>query len=150
LAPAVEARVELAPEVVDAVKRTLKEAAGEGVSGGGYTVTTTIDPRLQAAARKALRDNLDAYDKRYKLLGPVAPPPAPDTKGGKNRKTKPAEKPFAGVPNNNEHRILTGVVVGTDDTNGMLDVQVGAALGSVKLADYERYNPQALPPSRFA
>ena len=31
-----------------------------------------------------------------------------------------------------------------------VDVRVGTVLGTVKLADYERYNPQHLPPSQFA
>ena len=73
LAPPVEPQGQLAPEVVELVKRTLKELAIDGKRSGGYTVTTTIDPRLQAAARKAVRENLAAYDKRYKLLAPFAP-----------------------------------------------------------------------------
>jgi penicillin-binding protein 1A len=135
------------------VKRTLKELALDSKRSGGYTVTTTIDPRLQAAARKAVRDNLAAYDKRYKLLAPFAPPPLPPT--GKaaattKKKQKAAEKPFEGTPKFSEHKVLNGVVVGTDDALGVIDVRVGSITGSVKLADYERYNPQHLPPSQFA
>src|SRR5262245_4209788 len=56
LPPAIEPQGTLAPEVVEIVKRKLKEVIGESKKGG-FTVTTTIDPRLQAAARKAVRDN---------------------------------------------------------------------------------------------
>jgi membrane carboxypeptidase/penicillin-binding protein len=34
-------------------------------------VTTSIDPRLQAAARKAVRDGLGAYASRQKLETPL-------------------------------------------------------------------------------
>src|SRR5258706_15550344 len=90
LPPAVEPLGTLAPEVVEIVKRKLKEAIGESKKGG-YTVTTTIDPRLQAAARKAVRDNLGAYDKRYKLLAPFSPPLV--AASGK-KKPKPSDKAF--------------------------------------------------------
>ncbi|HKQ68562.1 MAG TPA: PBP1A family penicillin-binding protein [Polyangiaceae bacterium] len=148
LAAAVEAQGSLAPEVVEIVKRTLKEVIGDGPKkSGGYTVTTTIDPRLQALARKAVRDNLDAYDKRYKLLAPFSPPAGVSAS---KKKPKPSEKAFEGTPKFSEHRVLLGAVVGSDDAQGMLDVRVGTVSGSVKLADYERYNPQHLPPSKFA
>src|SRR5450432_634870 len=137
---AVEAQGQLAPEVVEIVKRTLKEAIGETPKqGSGYTITTTIDPRMQAAARKAVRDNLDAYDKRYKLLGPFSPPLTANKK-----KPKPVEKPFEGAPRFSEHKALVGAVVGADDAQGLLDVRVGTVVGSIKLADFERYNPQHL------
>jgi penicillin-binding protein 1A len=153
LAPPVEPQGQLAPEVVELVKRTLKEVAIDSKRSGGYTVTTTIDPRLQAAARKAVRDNLAAYDKRYKLLAPFAPPKeaAPSKTAATNKKkVKAAEKAFEGTPKFSEHKVLVGVVTGADDSLGMLDVRVGTVSGSVKLADYERYNPQHLPPSQFA
>jgi penicillin-binding protein 1A len=152
LAPPVEPQGQLAPEVVELVKRTLKELSLDSKRSSGYTVTTTIDPRMQAAARKAVRDNLGAYDKRYKLLAPFAPPPAqPTSKASTNKKkAKPAEKPFEGSPKFSDHKVHLGVVVGAEDALGVLDIRVGTVMGSVKLADYERYNPQHLPPSQFA
>jgi penicillin-binding protein 1A len=146
LPPAVEPQGTLAPEVVEIVKRRLKEAIGDSQKGG-YTITTTIDPKLQAAARKAVRDNLAAYDKRYKLLAPFAPPVVAST--GK-KKPKASEKSFAGTPKFADHKVLVGVVIAADDAQGALDLRVGTAIGSVKLADFERYNPQHLPPSQFA
>jgi penicillin-binding protein 1A len=146
LPPAVEPQGTLAPEVVELVKRRLKEATGE-TKKGGYTVTTTIDPRLQAAARKAVRDNLAAYDKRYKLLAPFAPPL---TASQGKKKQKPGEKPFEGTPRFSDHKVLVGAVVGADDAQGLLEMRIGTVAGTVKLADYDRYNPQHLPPSQFA
>ncbi|HEY3592773.1 MAG TPA: penicillin-binding transpeptidase domain-containing protein, partial [Polyangiaceae bacterium] len=148
LAPNVEPLGQLAPEAVEIVKRTLKEAVGSTPQRGGYTITTTIDPKLQAAARKAVRDNLAAYDKRYKLIGPLTPPVNASTTG--KRKSKPTEKPFDGTPRFAEHKVLVGTAVGAEDSDGTIDVRVGTVTGSVKLADYERYNPQHLPPSQFA
>ncbi|MFO0679678.1 MAG: PBP1A family penicillin-binding protein [Polyangiaceae bacterium] len=149
IAPLVEAKTELAPEAVELARKMLVELAGEGAKRGGFTVTTTIDPRLQAAARKAVRDNLAAFDKRHGLVAPFKAPPPPDPK----RKTKappPKDPPFEGVPTFESHKIYVGVVAGADDAAGLLDVRVGKVHGSVKLADYERYNPQKLAPSAFA
>jgi penicillin-binding protein 1A len=148
LAEPVEAQGELVPEVIELVKRTLREVVGEAFTKGGvgYTVTTTIDPRLETAARKAVRDNLDAYDKRYKLLAPFTPPTAASTK----KKGRPAEKAFEGTPKFTDHKVLVGAVIGANDAAGTLDVRVGTVIGTVKLADYDRYNPEHLPPSRFA
>ena len=67
LAPARETDSELAPEAVAIAKKMLLELEPERGPRGGFTITTTIDPRLQAAARKALRENLQAYDKRHAL-----------------------------------------------------------------------------------
>ncbi|HMI88776.1 MAG TPA: PBP1A family penicillin-binding protein [Polyangiaceae bacterium] len=152
LAPPVEPQGQLAPEVVELVKRTLKELAIDSKRSGGYTVTTTIDPRLQAAARKAVRDNLGAYDKRYKLLAPFAPPATLPNKAAatNKKKAKSVDKAFEGTPRFSDHKVMIGVVTGAEDALGMLDVRVGTVSGSVKLVDYERYNPQHLPPSQFA
>jgi penicillin-binding protein 1A len=46
--------------------------------------------------------------------------------------------------------VLVGQVVGADDARGTFDVQVGTALGTVRLADAGRYDPTALPASAFA
>jgi penicillin-binding protein 1A len=58
---------DLAPEAVDAVERALDAALGARAKHGGYTVTTTIDPKLQALARNALRQNVDAHATRHRL-----------------------------------------------------------------------------------
>jgi penicillin-binding protein 1A len=67
LAPETEASSDLAPEVVDEVRRKLSEMVGPAGEHGGFTITTTIDPAMQAAARAAVRKNLDDYAARHKL-----------------------------------------------------------------------------------
>ena len=140
LATASSAQPELAPEVVEMVKRELREVAGEGAVLGGFTVTTTIDPKLQKAAREAVRENLLAYDKRYGRRGPLA---VPKSKGSKN-------KAYEGTPRFEDHKVYVGEVTGADDTTGLLFVRVGAVRGAVRMQDHERYNPKKLKASEFA
>ncbi len=149
LVPLVEPLSELAPEAVAIARRTLLELEPDRAGRGGFTVTTTIDPKLQAAARKAVRENLLAYDKRHGLVGGLkAPVQLPEKKGKKpTSKETPA---YEGTPSFESHRVYVGVVQATDDTSGVVEVKVGTASGYFKLADYERYNPQHLSPSAFA
>jgi penicillin-binding protein 1A len=146
LATPAEAQGALAPEVVEIARRTLKDIVGDGYARGGYKVYTTVDPHLQALARKAVRDNLVALDKRVHAVAPFKAPVPP-----KKGKAPAGDKPFEGYPKaSDQHRTLIGVVTGAHDETGILDVKVGEVEGSVKLADYERYNPKQLPPSAFA
>lgn len=140
LSPPTEAQASLAPEVVEAAKRQLRELVGDEYARGGYTIHTTIDPRLQALARKAARENLQAFDKRNKVQAPFkAPPPS-------KKPAKSDEKPFEGFPRANEvYRGLLGVVTAVHEDKGQVDVKVGDVEGSLKLADFERYNPKQLP-----
>jgi penicillin-binding protein 1A len=137
LAPASDKESELAPEVVEQVKKVLEAAVGERSRRGGFEVTTTIDPAVQAAARQALRDNLDQYAKRQKLEPPFT---------SKTRRLWGA--PFAGLPR--PHKSYVGEVVRTDDALGTIDVSVGDVVGSIVLEHEQRYNPKRLPPSEFA
>jgi penicillin-binding protein 1A len=136
LAPEPEALAELAPEVVDEVRRTLRRLVGPAASQGGYTVTTTIDPALQAAARAAVRRNLDDYAKRHKLMAPL----------GKLKREPALDKES---PKNGNHRVFVGAITGADDARGTLTVRVGQREGSVELRDSSRYNPKNLLPSQF-
>jgi penicillin-binding protein 1A len=45
---------------------------GNAAQTAGLRVTTTIDSRLQAAANRAMRENLLAYDERHGYRGPLA------------------------------------------------------------------------------
>lgn len=137
LAPEVDTQAALCPEAVDAAKKALNLAREEVGSQGGYTVTTTIRPELQLAARQAVRKALDEYAERHKLTPPY-----------ESKSIKSWGKPFKGKPS--LHRVYVGVVSGTDDKTGRIDVQVGEVTGQVVLADEERYNPRHLPPSQFA
>jgi penicillin-binding protein 1A len=152
LAPEVESSKELAPEVVEIARRTLHDLEKDRAVRGGYTITTTIDPHLQAAARKAVRDDLDAYDKRHGLLGPMKAPVAAELdRRGRVVKAASRELPlFEGTPSFEAHKVLVGAVTFADDAQGTFDVRVGTALGTVKLADYDRYDPAKMPASVFA
>jgi penicillin-binding protein 1A len=151
LAPASEASSELAPEAVELAKAVLYKVEPEQARLGGFTITTSIDPKLEAVARKALRDGLVAYDKRHALQGPLKAPPTVATKKG-NAAPPPRDAlvPFEGTPVFEQHKVLVGLVANADDAAGTFDVRVGTVTGTVKLADYERYNPSHLAPSAYA
>jgi penicillin-binding protein 1A len=151
LAPAVDgATSELAPEAVEMAKAVLYAVEPDQARLGGFTITTSIEPKLQAAARKAVRDALLAYDKRQGLQGGLKPPPSVADKRAKSPPPRDALVPFEGAPNFEHHRVLVGVVVAADDAAGTFDVRVGSAVGTVRLSDFERYNPGKLSASVFA
>jgi penicillin-binding protein 1A len=154
LAPEIEAKSELAPEAIELARRMLREVAHDDAARGGFTITTTIDPHLQEAARKSLRDGLQAYDKRHGLQGAFKAPPVlpPTTATAKKRPAPPPPKdaPFDGTPAFESHKVYVGLVAGTDDGAGTFDVRVGTVTGTVRIADCDRYNLAHLPPSAFA
>jgi penicillin-binding protein 1A len=151
LAPVIEAGEEIAPEVVDHVRKLIKELAGEEAARkGGFTVETTIDPKLQVAARAAVREGIAAYDKRWKLVGPFAPYPTDGRDPKTKKKLPPQEKAFEGVPKYGHGDVYVGVVVGPADAARTVDVQVGTVKGFVKLESKDRYDPTDAPPSTWA
>jgi penicillin-binding protein 1A len=54
---------------VEEVRREALGKFGPQVNAGGYYVRTTLDPRLQTAARIALMDGLETYDRRHGWRG---------------------------------------------------------------------------------
>jgi len=54
---------------VEEVRRRGLATLGERVNEGGYYMRTTLDPRLQSAARTALMDGLERYDRRHGWRG---------------------------------------------------------------------------------
>jgi len=60
-----------APYAAEWVRSILYERYGDEIYTKGYRVTTTIDMRLQTAARKAVRLALHAYDERHGYRGPA-------------------------------------------------------------------------------
>jgi penicillin-binding protein 1A len=149
LAPMHDVPASLAPEAVDMARAVLYRLEPEQARRGGFTITTTIDPALQAGARKSVREAIDAYDGRHQLLGPLSRPPSVAEKKGKTS-SRQALDLFEGTPSFDAHRVLVGVVTGADDDAGTFDVRVGTLTGTVRLADCERYNPRKLTPSAFA
>ncbi len=61
-----------APYFAEEVRRELIEHYGaKGLYEDGLAVRTSVDPRFQAIAEKALRDGLCAYDRRHGWRGPI-------------------------------------------------------------------------------
>src|SRR5579872_477173 len=54
---------------VEEVRREALQQFGPAVDEGGYYMRTTLDPRLQTAARIALMDGLETYDRRHGWRG---------------------------------------------------------------------------------
>ena len=128
---------ELAPEVVAEAMNVLKAQLGSDAAKGGYTIETTIDPKLQLEARRALRDGLDGFDKRQKLVAPI-------------KKPKKTPNFYEGDPTTEKNKIFVAEVTGADDAKHELFVRVGKRRGRVNLSSADRYNPQKLTASKFA
>ncbi len=56
-------------EEVRRISLNMKELGDERLNAGGYYVRTTLDPALQSAARTALMNGLEAYDRRHGWRG---------------------------------------------------------------------------------
>jgi len=138
LAPAAEEESDLAPEAVAWALQLLEAAEGESAHRGGYTIRTTIDPKLQAAARSAVRANLDEYAKRQRREPPYL------------AKHKRPVWGAASTGHPKRFHIYVGRVQSVDDSAGTLTISVGDITGVVKLAREERCNPKRLAPSQFA
>jgi len=67
--PAVEVET---PFVAEMARRWAVQELGTGAYESGYRITTSIDPARQAAANRALRAGLIAYDRRHGWRGPEA------------------------------------------------------------------------------
>ena len=136
LAPVSDGESDLAPEAVSYVLAAYAASVGHDQPRTGHVLTTSIDPALQAAARKAVRDALDAYAHRQKLE-------APFTAEKRVLWGKPATLP----PRPNKAAV--GHVVAVADAGGSIDVDVGGARCRALLRGEERFNPKHLPPSEF-
>jgi penicillin-binding protein 1A len=150
LAPVGDASSELAPEAVEMAKAVLYRLEPEQARLGGFTVTTSIDPKLQAAARAAVREALASYDRRHGLQNGLKLPPAVADRKGKIAPSRDALVPSEGTPVYEQHRVLVGVVEGADDAAGTFDVRLGTTVGTVRLSDFDRYNPNKLVATAFA
>ena len=91
-----DTRVVDAPYFAEEVRRELAAKYGEqSLYGGGLAVRTTVDPRLQETAERALRNGLMAYDRRWGWRTPVATLPTLD---GWKDKLEAQERPAAILP----------------------------------------------------
>ncbi len=70
--PRSETRFVNAEYFTEEVRRALLARYGEaGLYEGGLSVRTTLDPGLQDMARRALREGIEAYDRRHGWRGPI-------------------------------------------------------------------------------
>ena len=138
LAPTAEDESDLAPEAVAWALHLLESAEGEAANRGGYTIHTTIDPKLQAAARRVVRENLDEYAKRQHREPPYL---------AKHKRLNWGP-PASGHPK--RFHIYVGRVQAVDDNAGTLTVSVGDVTGTVRLSLEDRFNPKRLSASHFA
>jgi len=139
LAPEPESIPELAPEIVAEARKVLKEVVGEAAAKGGYTIKTSIDPKLQAAARKAMQSDLDAVTARRGGIAPF-----------KKAKKGAANKPFEGEPKGEGQSVYFAEVTAADDAKNEVAVRVGTTRGTIDLAKAARANPKKLPATQFA
>ncbi len=111
------------------------------------SIRVSSPPRERRCATTSTRTTSDTA-----CIGPLkAPVPAELDRRGRVVRAASRELPlFEGTPSFETHKVLVGAVTSADDAQGTFDVRVGTVLGTVKLADYDRYNPGRLSPSAFA
>ena len=127
-----EAEFVSADYFTEEVRRELVERFGEDqLYKGGLSVRTTLDPRLQRAARKTLRNGLEAYDRRHGYRGPVTTAPA-----GRRFDTALDWRAYLGTVSHPEGMgdQQLAVVIGVDDKAGEASVGVeDGTLGTIPL-----------------
>ena len=114
------------------VRRELVARFGEDqLYEGGLSVRTTLDPRMQAAARTTLRRGLEAYDRRHGYRGPVGTIPA-----GQRIDTPLDWRTYLGSiagPKGMGEKQLA-IVIGVDDAKGFASIGVeDGILGMIPL-----------------
>lgn len=113
------------------VRRELVDRFGEDqLYKGGLSVRTTLDPRLQAIARDALREGLEAYDRRHGYRGAI-------TNAGERRFDTPLDwrSYLATVTHPKGLRDMRlAVVLGVDANEASIGVEDGA-VGRIPLSE---------------
>lgn len=126
-----------APEAMAYARRLLRQQVGaEQAARGGYTIHTTIDHDLQVASRAALRRGLETIDERQRRRVPLTAP--------RRQRDLPA------IEQLRVGGTYDGVVTGSDDEAGVIQLDVGGHEVIANLADLARYNPEDLPASEVA
>jgi penicillin-binding protein 1A len=128
-----------APEWVDLVRRDLVARNGEDAMATlGAEVQTTVDPKIQALAQKALQHGLRAVDKRQKIGVKVRAVGASGVDGevAKLKKQLPKGGPAA-------KQVYEAVVTGVFDDDAEIAVDLGGYKGAIALSgdEDERFNP---------
>ncbi len=126
-----------APYIAEMVRQEMVARFGAEALTQGYKVTTTIDPTLQAAADKALRDGLLTYDVRHGWHGveqhfELAP--------GEDAAT--AGKRLADIPA--QANLLPAVVVGVEGGRAELALSDGRVVEVTKKNSFASRDPATL------
>jgi penicillin-binding protein 1A len=145
----------VAPEAVDHVRDLLVARYGEArLAEAGLAVRTTIDARMQTAAREAVNRGLIVIDGRQGYRGPTGKVLHEKKGAAPNAAAleRALEKAVAKLRSENgtpkAGQVYEGVVLAVDDATQRLEVTLGNAAGQVDLAQDERYNPKQLAPSK--
>jgi penicillin-binding protein 1A len=109
---------------VEEVRRRGLATLGERLNEGGYYMRTTLDPRLQSAARTALMDGLESYDRRHGWRGAWG---HVTTLGGWEEVARKTAKPA-------ERRTWRAAVV-TDVGGGVVKVRTSEGAGVLAAED---------------
>ena len=110
------------------VRRELAQLYGEDqLYGGGLSVRTTLEPKMQEQARKALMDGLVGYDQNAGFRKPVA---TVDISAGDWASAVYAVSPLGDVP-----EWTLAVVLSTDKTGAQIGLRPGADIDGKMLAD---------------
>ncbi len=126
-----------APEVASYARELLTSLVGaEAARLGGYRIETTLDLELQKTVRASLREGLGVIDERHGLVGALDVP------------RKPAKS--IAVKKLQNGRTYDGVVTRTDDSKGLITLDVGGHAVTTRLTDVRRFNPKQLVASQFA
>jgi len=137
LAPAADVE-QTAPEVVAIARQLLQERLSEEeYRRGGFTIHTTIDARLQRAARTALRAGLEDVDRRHGYRAPL----------------RAASRAAARLPAIETLQIgptYLAAVTGANDEDGVIELDIGGHRAVTELVRLARHNPEHLSASAFA
>lgn len=131
----------IAPEITDIIRNELIKAYGEEkLESIGLDVVSTIDVKYQQAAKKALRQGLQAIDRRQGYRKALKHIKKKDW-ARVIKRLKRKQKRFSSGRN------YRGLVVAIDDKEDQLSVDLGKEKAVVDLSG-ERYNPNKLLPSK--
>jgi penicillin-binding protein 1A len=138
-----------APEFAQIARQILLDAVGEErATRGGFTVVTTLDLPLEEAARKALRDGVEAIDVRQGKRAPLDGPRIPDKSIGQLLKTTRLDHPSR--KQLQVGRTYDAVLLGDDVAKAShVRLSIDGALALAELAGMKRYNPAGLDAAAF-
>jgi penicillin-binding protein 1A len=139
-----------APEFAQLARKALVEAVGEErAARGGFTITTTLDLPLEEAARKAVREGLEAIDARQGKRAPLDAPRIGDKALATLLKTTRVDHPSRKALQLG--RTYDAVMLG-DDVASAPDVRlsIDGTLARAPLATARRYNPSGVSADKFS